>query len=83
MTVHPWEISLEPAGAGAGGSARNRLPATVTSVTPVGNRVRVGLLGAQPLTAELTGEAAAGLGLAPGSGAVAVWKATATRLVPR
>ena len=62
VTVHPWEISVEQAGTDAGGSARNRLPATVTSVTTVGNRVRVGLLGSQPMVAELTGEAAAGLG---------------------
>ena len=83
VTVHPWEISLEKAGSAASGSARNRLPATVTSVTLVGNRVRVGLLGSQPMVAELTGEAAAGLGLATGVGAVATFKATATRLVPR
>jgi len=83
VTVHPWEISLEPPGAGAEGSARNRLPATVTSVTAVGNRVRVGLMGSQPMVAELTGEAAGGLGLAAGVGAVAAFKATATRLVPR
>ena len=83
VTVHPWEISVEPVEAGTGGSARNRLPATVTSVTAVGNRVRVGLLGAQPMVAELTGEAADGLGLAPGVRAVAAFKATATRLVPR
>jgi len=83
VTVHPWEISLEEAGSDAGGSTRNRLPATVTSVTAVGNRVRVGLMGAQPMVAELTGEAADGLGLATGVGTVAAFKATATRLVPR
>ena len=83
VTVHPWEISVEHAGSEAEGSARNRLPATVTSVTAVGNRVRVGLMGSQPMVAELTGEAAAVLGLAPGVGAVAAFKATATRLVPR
>ncbi len=83
VTVHPWEISVEKAGSAAGGSARNRVPATVTSVTAVGNRVRVGLMGSQPMVAELTGEAATGLGLAAGVGAVATFKATATRLVPR
>ena len=35
------------------------------------------------MVAELTGEAAGGLGLAAGVGAVAAFKATATRLVPR
>jgi len=83
VTVHPWEISLEEAGSDRSGSARQRQRATVTSVTEVGNRVRVGLIGSQPMVAELTGEAAAGLGLAPGVGAVAAFKATATRLVPR
>ncbi len=83
VTVHPWEISLEQTGTPASGSARNRLPATVTSVTAVGNRVRVGLLGSQPMVAELTGEAATGLGLGKGVATVAAFKATATRLVPR
>ena len=82
VTVHPWEISIEAAGSGPAGSARNHLPATVTSVTTVGNRVRVGLMGSQPMVAELTGEAVAGLGLATGLGVVAAFKATATRLVP-
>jgi molybdate transport system ATP-binding protein len=83
VTVHPWEVSLEPPGADAGGSARNRLPVTVTSVTAVGNRVRVGLLGSQPMVAELTADAADVLGLATGVAAVATFKATATRLVVR
>jgi molybdate transport system ATP-binding protein len=83
VTVHPWEISLEASGSDAVSSARNRLPATVTSMTEVGNRVRVGLMGSQPMVAELTGEAAARLGLTTGSGTVAAFKATATRLVPR
>lgn len=83
VTVHPWEISLEPAGSTHMGSAQNRLTATVASVTPVGNRVRVGVLASQPLTAELTATAARDLELAPGMPIVAAWKATATRLVPR
>ena len=83
VTVHPWEIGVEPATTLAEGSARNRLEATVASVTPVGNRVRVALLAPQPLTAELTEGAARRLGLAAGVSVVAVWKATATRLIPR
>ncbi len=83
VTIHPWEISLERAGAQARGSARNRLAATVTSVTAIGNRVRVGLLAPQPLVAELTRDAAAGLGLDTDVAVVASFKATATRLVPR
>jgi len=83
MSVHPWEITLEPPGPPGDGSARNRLLTTVASVTPVANRVRVGLLGAQALTAELTPGAARDLGLEPGAQAVAVFKATATRVVSR
>ena len=83
VSVHPWEITLEASQGDGTGSAQNRLPATVTSLTPVANRVRVGLLASQPLTAEITPGAAQSLGLAPGTQVVAVFKATATRLVPR
>ncbi len=83
VSVHPWEIALEPAGSAAHGSARNRLEVEVTSVTQVGNRVRVGLAAPQPLAAELTGVSVARLGLAPGARAVASWKAAATRVMPR
>jgi len=83
VCVHPWEIALEPPGEHASGSARNRLDVAVTSVTTLGNRVRVGLAAPQPLAAELTGASAARLGLAPGARAVASWKAAATRVLPR
>jgi molybdate transport system ATP-binding protein len=82
-SVHPWEIALEPPGERAVGSAQNRLPVSVSSVTVLGNRVRVGLLAPQPLTAELTLPAVDRLGVRPGARFVASWKATATRLVPR
>ncbi len=83
VAVYPWEVTLEPAGTEAHGSALNRLDARVVSVTEVGTRARVGLLASQPLVAELTGESVARLGLAPGVPVVATWKATATRLVAR
>jgi len=83
VAVYPWEITLEPAGTSAHGSALNRLEAEVVSVTEVGNRARVGLLASQPLVAEITGESAQQLGLAPGMRVIAAWKATATRLVER
>jgi molybdate transport system ATP-binding protein len=82
-SVHPWEIALEPAGAAAHGSARNRLEVRVETVTVLGNRARLGLAAPQPLSAELTGESIAALALAPGRSVVATWKATATRLSPR
>ena len=55
----------------------------MVSVTEVGYRARIGLLAPQPLAAVVTGESVARLGLGPGVGVVATWKATATRLVAR
>jgi molybdate transport system ATP-binding protein len=81
VVVRPWEVSLEPPGA-AHGSALNHLDATVATITPAGNRVRVGLQAGQPLTAEITPAAVRHLGLEAGNAVVATWKATATRLVP-
>jgi ABC-type Fe3+/spermidine/putrescine transport system ATPase subunit len=82
-SIYPWEIAIEPPGAGGGGSALNRLEAEVLSVTAVGNRARVGLLAGQHLTAEISGASASRLGLARGSRVSATWKATATRLIAR
>ena len=81
LSVHPWEIALEPAGTHIEGSMQNRLEAEVLTVTQVGNRVRVGLAAPQPLVAEITSAALGGLHLAPGVRVIATWKATATRLV--
>jgi molybdate transport system ATP-binding protein len=82
VSVFPWDVALEPAGAAGHGSARNRVPARVTTVTTLGNRVRVGLEAPQPLVAEVTGPGAGALHLEPGREVVAAWKATATRLLP-
>jgi molybdate transport system ATP-binding protein len=81
VSVYPWEITLAPPESHDPGSARNHLPVDVLSVTAVGNRVRVGLAAPQPLTAEVSDAAVRELGLAPGSRAIASWKAAATRLV--
>jgi len=82
VSVYPWEIAVEAAGAAPPtGSTQNHLDAEVLSVTRVGNRVRLGLVGPQPLAAEITGVAADELGLRPGTRVTASWKASATRLV--
>jgi molybdate transport system ATP-binding protein len=81
VSLYPWEIALEPAGAHATGSARNRLDAEVVSLTAVGGRVRIGLNAGQPLVAEVTEAAVRDLGLRPGVRVIASWKAAATRLV--
>jgi molybdate transport system ATP-binding protein len=83
VSVHPWEITLEPPGGEMTGSAQNRVPAEVASVTVIGNRARVGLRAGQPLVAEVTGPAVERLGLRPGATVVATFKAAATRLVPQ
>jgi molybdate transport system ATP-binding protein len=81
-SVFPWEVTVEAPGSPLHGSAQNSLAATVTSITPVGNRVRLGLSAPQPLVAEVTQAAVNRLSLAPGVRIEARWKATATRLVP-
>jgi molybdate transport system ATP-binding protein len=81
VSVFPWEISLESPGSAAAGSMLNRLEGEVASVTTVGNRARVGVSVPQPLTAEVTSDSAARLGLQPGARVVAAWKAAATRLI--
>ena len=68
--VHPRGVALhthEPTG-----SPRNTWQGRVSSVVPVGDRVRVRVDANPPITAELTGGAAAALGLSPG---LAVWVA--------
>ena len=81
VSVYPWEIAIEPAGEAPHGSTQNRLAAEVLSVTVVGNRVRLGLAGPQPLAAEITRTSADALGLRPGVRVTASWKAAATRVV--
>jgi molybdate transport system ATP-binding protein len=81
VSVYPWEITISQAPATAEESAQNRLAARITSLTAVGNRVRVGLDAGQPLVAEVTGKAIDGLRLSVGREVIATWKATATRLV--
>ncbi len=83
VSVHPWEILIEPLGSTAAGSARNRLAARVVTVTPLGSRVRLALDAGQPIAAEVTPLAVDELGLAPGKEILAVWKASATRVVDR
>ena len=77
VIVYPWDVSLSRTP--IPGSALNHLTHTVTSIVPVGNRVRVRV---GPLSAELTALSAEQLGLQRGDEVHATFKATATRLVP-
>jgi len=81
LSVYPWEITISPSPVPVDESAQNRLSAKITSVTAVGNRVRLGLVAGQPLVAEVTGKAISDLHLDVGREVTATWKATATRLV--
>jgi molybdate transport system ATP-binding protein len=47
-------------------SARNIWPAQIESLAPLGDRIRVAARGQQPATVDVTAEAVAELGLAPG-----------------
>jgi molybdate transport system ATP-binding protein len=82
VSVYPWEIAIEPAGTPAqAGSTQNHIPVEVLSVTTIGNRVRLGLAGPQPMTAEITRSSLERLGVREGTRVTASWKAAATRLV--
>jgi molybdate transport system ATP-binding protein len=80
VLVAPWDITLSLGDPAAGGeSALNRLPTRVDRVVIVGNRARVTL---GRVVAEVTPESVERLGIRPGLDVVAIWKATATRVVP-
>jgi molybdate transport system ATP-binding protein len=81
-SVFPWDVALEPPLSDHQASPQNRVHASVTSVTRIGNRVRVGLETPQPLVCEITEPAVRDLALEPGARVSATWKATATRLTP-
>lgn len=81
LSIYPWEIAISQAPDTSDASTQNRLTAYVTTITTVGNRVRVGLAAGQPLVAEVTGKAIHDLNLTIGREITATWKATATRLV--
>ncbi len=77
VLVHPWDVAVGrrlP-----GDSTQNHVRAPITSLVPVGNRVRVRV---GPLTAEITRESADRLALREGEVVVASFKATGTRLLP-
>jgi ABC-type sulfate/molybdate transport systems ATPase subunit len=77
VAVYPWDVSL---GAVVEDDSRlNHLTAPVTSIAPMGNRVRVQV---GPVVAEITGASAERLHLRPGGTVTASFKATSTRLFP-
>ncbi len=84
--VRPEHIVLAPLGSGEeAGSARNRLPGVVVRLSTAGpgQQVRVDLDCGFPLVAYVTVASAEHLGLAPGTGVVASFKAHALHLLLR
>ena len=78
LAVYPWDVSL---GLTKQDDSRlNHLSAPVTSLAPLGNRVRVHV---GPVVAEITAASAERLDLRPGAIVTASFKATAARLFPR
>ncbi len=78
--IRPQAITIarEPSSS----SARNSWPCIVSDIDPLGERVRVGLVGQLPLTAEITVGAVETLGLRPGESVIATVKATDIRTYP-
>ena len=76
LAVYPWDITLatEP----PHDSALNVIHAPIRSIAELGNRVR---LAVGPVSAEITAESLARLGLETGQTAYASFKATGTRVV--
>jgi ABC-type Fe3+/spermidine/putrescine transport system ATPase subunit len=77
VVVYPWEITV--ANTRVDGSALNQIEGEIRSIVHVGNRVRVKI---GPVIAEVTSASVDGLHLEEGGRAVAIFKATGTRLVP-
>ncbi|MFL5928870.1 MAG: TOBE domain-containing protein [Gaiellaceae bacterium] len=78
LAVYPWDITV--ASVLPRDSALNVIRAPIRSVAELGNRVRLAI---GPVTAEITSESLARLGLAAGQQAYATFKATGTRVVAR
>jgi molybdenum ABC transporter ATP-binding protein len=76
LAVYPWEITL--ADRPPHDSARNVVHAPIRHITELGNRLRVAV---GPVSAEITAEARAQLGLEVGRPVYASFKATGTRVV--
>ena len=81
VLVHPHAVALHRAE--PEGSPRNRWRARVAGVELLGDRVRVRLDGAVPLTAEVTADAVRALDLHEGAEVWATVKATEIRTYPR
>jgi molybdate transport system ATP-binding protein len=80
VAVHPTAVSLHPDR--PSGSQRNSWDAVVDLVEPLGDTVRITLGGPVPIAVDVTPEAVAALGLAPGRAVWAAVKATEISAAP-
>jgi molybdate transport system ATP-binding protein len=78
--VHPHSVTVHASA--PAGSARNVWQGAVESIVPLGDRVRVRVAGAVPLTAEITPAALTDLGIAPGADVWTSVKATDVTVDP-
>jgi molybdate transport system ATP-binding protein len=79
--IRPHSIAIERHHA-PGSSVRNVWPGTVSEIDRLGNRVRVGIDGILPLTAEITAAALEALALHPGDEVYSSVKATDIEVYP-
>jgi ABC-type sulfate/molybdate transport systems ATPase subunit len=77
LAVHPWEVALGRER--TNDSSVNHLEGVISSIVPVGNRVRIRI---GELVAEISAASHDRLGLREGDRVIASFKATAARLVP-
>ncbi len=77
LAVYPWDITL--ARERPDSSLSNHLAGAITSIVPIGDRLRVRV---GPVVAEITAASARRLDLTEGDTVVASFKATAARLLP-
>jgi molybdate transport system ATP-binding protein len=79
--IRPTSIAIDRHSP-VGSSVRNTWPGVVADIDRLGDRVRVGIDGALPLTAEITVAALESLALRPGDDVVAAVKATDIECYP-
>ena len=79
--IHPHAIAITSS-APVGASARNVWSGTIVDVDRLGDRARIGITGALPLTAEITVAALEELALRPGDEVFAAVKATEIEVYP-
>lgn len=83
VCLRPEDVSIGPPGEDAGGSARNRLPGTVTRAVPSGADCRVEIDCGFRVIARITRRSAEEMRIAPGMPVVASFKATAVHVIPK